>query len=137
MSPSSILRPDPYRFRPIMADSTSGTAEQPAISPQLFHVLLSLADGARHGYGILLEVQERTGGAVSLGTGTLYSIVKRLREDGWIAETEAEDPEREDPRRRHYRLTEAGRRVLRLEAERLRALVRQAEAKAILGRARS
>jgi DNA-binding PadR family transcriptional regulator len=102
------------------------------LSPQVFHVLLALADRPRHGYGILLEVEERTAGATRLGTGTLYSIVKRLRTDGWIEETDAPPGEDDDPRRRHYRLTTTGRNALACEARRLQALVRQAGRKAVL-----
>jgi DNA-binding PadR family transcriptional regulator len=112
--------------------SDSSSYDHPSVSPQVFHVLLSLADGARHGYGILLEVEARTGGTTTMGTGTLYSIIKRLRSDGWIEETDAPPGEADDPRRRHYRLSDTGRRVLREEAERLRQLVRQAESKDIL-----
>jgi DNA-binding PadR family transcriptional regulator len=102
------------------------------MSAQLFHILLALADGPRHGYGILLEVEERTEGRVRLGTGTLYSIIKRLRDDGWIEEGAAPAGVEPDPRRRHYRLTGTGRRAMTAEAERLQALVRQARAKAVL-----
>ena len=56
------------------------------LTPPLFHVLISLADGDRHGYAILKDVEDRTGGAVRLSTGTLYGIIKRLLADGWIVE---------------------------------------------------
>ena len=96
----------------------------------VFHILLCLADGPSHGYAILQEVESRSDGAVRMGTGTLYSAVKRLRESGVIAEhTEPSD----DPRRRAYALTPLGREVVRAEAERLAGLVRIARAKAVLG----
>jgi DNA-binding PadR family transcriptional regulator len=102
------------------------------VSPHVFHILLSLADGPRHGYGILLDVEERTQGDMLLGTGTVYSAIKRLRQLGWIEEAEVPERSDEDPRRRHYRLTEAGRREVRQEAERLEAMVAQARLRAIL-----
>ena len=102
------------------------------MSPHVFHILLSLADHPRHGYGILLDVEERTGGRMVLGTGTVYSAIKRLRTLGWIVETEAPEGSDDDPRRIHYRLTKAGRRELRQEAEQLQAMVRQAQSRAVL-----
>jgi DNA-binding PadR family transcriptional regulator len=98
------------------------------LTPALFHVLLSLADGEKHGYAILKEVEERTGGAVSLSTGTLYGIVKRLLADGMIRDSAAGS----DDRRRAYRLTAFGRRVALAEAGRLRDLVLSARAKKLL-----
>lgn len=106
-----------------------------ALSPQVFHILLSLADAPRHGYGILLEVQERTEGEMVLGAGTLYSAIKRLRQQGWIEDASPRARKDEDPRRKHYRLTRAGRAAMVREAERLRALVNQARLKAVLPKA--
>ncbi|MEQ9397946.1 MAG: PadR family transcriptional regulator [Longimicrobiales bacterium] len=106
-----------------------GQDRQP-VSEAVFHILLSLVDDPRHGYGIIQEVERRTGGRVVLGSGTLYSAIKRMRRDGWVAEAEVDD--QEDPRRRYYRLTDEGRGVARDEARRLEAMVRQARAKALL-----
>jgi DNA-binding PadR family transcriptional regulator len=101
------------------------------LSPPVFHILLALADADRHGYGIMQEVQERTHGAVKLGPGTLYGAIKRLRDGGLIEERE--DPSAEsDERRRYYHLTGLGRKVARMEAERLEELVASAQAKRIL-----
>lgn len=110
----------------------SSDSDRRAISAQVFHALLSLADRPRHGYGIILEVQDRTGGEVLLGTGTVYSVIKRLRSDGWIEETEPPGEVDDDPRRRYYRLTVTGREAMQAEAERLRGLVRQARSKSVL-----
>jgi DNA-binding PadR family transcriptional regulator len=90
-----------------------------------FHILLSLAGADQHGYGIMQEVLERTGGKVRLWPATLYGSIKRLIEAGLIEES-AERPAREfdDARRRYYRLTRLGRRVLNAESERLQQLVR-------------
>ena len=98
------------------------------LTPALFHVLLALADGQKHGYAILKEVEQRTGGTVSLSTGTLYGIVKRLLADGLIRDSAAGS----DDRRRAYRLTAFGRKVALAEAERLRDLVVSAHAKKLL-----
>ena len=98
------------------------------LTPALFHVLLSLADGEKHGYANLKEVESRTGGKVVLSTGTLYGIVKRLLADGWIRESALGSTER----RRAYRLTAAGRKVALVEAERLRDLVISAQTKKLL-----
>src|SRR5689334_6472580 len=94
------------------------------LSPQQFHILLALSDGERHGYGIILEVAERTGGALKMGTGTLYTAIARLLDLALIVETTDDEP-----RRRYYRLTGPGRQVLRAETARLEALVGYAHAK--------
>ena len=104
------------------------------LTPAALNVLLALADGELHGYGIMLEVRERTGGRVRLGPGTLYGAIKRLKEGGVIEESghrpdpEADD-ERDDERRRYYRLTGFGGEVLAAEVERLDGLVRAARRK--------
>lgn len=98
------------------------------LTPALFHVLLSLVDGEKHGYAILKEIGDRTGGAVVLSTGTLYGIIKRLLADGWIRESALGSTER----RRAYRLTPLGRSVALAEAERLRALVTTAFTKKLI-----
>lgn len=103
------------------------------LSPAMFHILLALADADRHGYGIMQEVESRTEGRVRLGPGTLYGAIKRLLEKGVIEETEERPaPELNDERRRYYRLTDFGQRVLQAEAERLARLVKQAQAKQLL-----
>ena len=103
-------------------------AELLPLTPALFHVLLSLADGEKHGYAILKEVEQRTNGTVLLSTGTLYGIIKRLLADGLIRESAAGS----DERRTAYRLTVFGRKVALAEAERLRDLVMSAQAKKLL-----
>ena len=99
--------------------SARDPAELIPLTPALFHVLLSLADGDKHGYAILKEVESRTDGEVVLSTGTLYGIVKRLLADGLIREAASLS----DQRRTAYRLTPFGRKVALAEAERLRTLV--------------
>lgn len=99
------------------------------LSPPMFHVLLSLSQGGRHGYLIMKEVEQRTGGAVRLSTGTLYGIVKRLLDSGMVTEVATDDA-----RRRAYRLTAFGRAVARAEAERLESLVDAARDSRLLRR---
>ena len=93
----------------------------------VFHILIALADGDRHGYAIMQDVAARTDGKVQLSAGTLYSSIRRMLEQGLIDELrESPDPLSTDERRRYYRLTRFGRRVAAAEVERLTALVRQA-----------
>ena len=100
------------------------------LKPNWFHVLLSLADQDQHGYGIMREVLERTGGKVRLWPATLYGTIMRLIDQGLIEESdERPSPEKDDARRRYYRLTRLGRRVLAAESERLEDLVRVIYAK--------
>ena len=106
------------------------------LTPPVFHILLALADAERHGYGIIKEVEARTGGKVRLGPGTLYGSIKRMLDERLIEESDARpDPALDDERRRYYRLTDFGRRVAAAEAERLSALVAAARAKQLLSRA--
>ena len=100
------------------------------LTPAALNVLLALADGERHGYGIMLEVRERTGGRVRLGPGTLYGAIKRLKEGGVIGDSGGKTgAEADDERRRYYRLTGFGRQVLAAEVARLDGLVRAARRK--------
>jgi DNA-binding PadR family transcriptional regulator len=87
------------------------------LSPAMFHVLVAIADGEIHGYAIMKEVEQLTGGAVRLSTGTLYGIIKRLLADGLIREIGVRSAG--DARRRSYALTSFGEEVARAEAARL------------------
>ena len=100
-----------------------------ALSSQQFHILLALTDDDRHGYGIIQEVLVRTGGAVRLNTGALYTAIARLVGTGLIRETGRRDAD--DARRRYYALTRDGRAALAAEAARLDALLAQARRKGI------
>ena len=96
------------------------------LSPHQFHILLSLVDGERHGYGVIQDVARRTAGELRLGTGTLYTAIARLAALGLIGDTG-----REDDRRRYYRLLPLGQAVLEAETRRLEALVRHAHARGV------
>ena len=105
------------------------------LTAAVFHILLALADEERHGYGIMQEVERRTGGGVRMGPGTLYGTIKRMLGEGLISKSdERPDPALDDERRRYYRLTDFGRRVAVAEAERLEGLVSDARAKDLLTR---
>jgi DNA-binding PadR family transcriptional regulator len=94
------------------------------LKTQWFHIMLSLAGGEQHGYGIMQEVLERTAGKVRLWPATLYGSLKRLIEAELIEESdERPAPELDDARRRYYRLTPLGRQVLDAECDRLQELV--------------
>jgi DNA-binding PadR family transcriptional regulator len=102
------------------------------LPPIAFHILVSLADKDRHGYSIMQEVDERTGGEVKLHAGTLYATLKKLLVSGLIREVGERGDEDGDTRRRYYRLTAYGRNAAQAEAERLAELVRQARASGLL-----
>ena len=115
----SPLKRDPLPFLPL--------------TPAAFHVLLALADGPKHGYLILKDVEERTEG-VRLSTGTLYGLIKRFLDDELIVETAA--AAEDDERRRPYKLTALGRDVAAAEAGRLERLVNAARGARLLARPR-
>jgi DNA-binding PadR family transcriptional regulator len=102
------------------------------LTPVEFHILLSLSDGAKHGYAILQGVGHRTADQLRLRTGTLYTVIKRMLDGGWLEETDGRAQGDDDERRRYYRLTPLGREVTRAEARRLEALVAIAHEKRVL-----
>jgi DNA-binding PadR family transcriptional regulator len=107
------------------------------LTPAVFHVLVALADGEMHGYGVLKDVATRTSGAVELGTGTLYGIIKRLLADGLVIESKQRPaPDDDDARRKYYRLTTFGRRVAIAETERLEAMLTAARGSLLLKKAK-
>jgi DNA-binding PadR family transcriptional regulator len=106
------------------------------VTTRTLQILLSLADGPRYGYGISMDIEERTGGAVRIGAGTLYEAIQRLESEGRIREV---PPPRDanpsgGPARRYYGLTAAGRAAVRDELQRLEGIMRSAPARSILGR---
>jgi DNA-binding PadR family transcriptional regulator len=117
-----------------MTETLQNPEEFLPLTPAVFNILLALADGEKHGYGIMLEVEANTKGQVLMGPGTLYGSIKRMLQADLIEESdERVDPEMDDPRRRsYYRLTDLGRRALRMEAERLASQVQIAKTKNIL-----
>jgi DNA-binding PadR family transcriptional regulator len=119
-----------------MAKPENDPTSQLPLTPAVFHVLLALAGGERHGYAIMQEVAESTGGQIKMGPGTLYGTVKRLLEAELIVESdERPDPHLDDERRRYYRLTGVGEQVVRAEAKRYADIVAIARGKKLIGKA--
>jgi DNA-binding PadR family transcriptional regulator len=109
---------DPRRFLPL--------------TPQQFHILLALTDGHLHGYAIIRDIADRTEGSLRLGTGTLYTALARLEALALVEESDRRAaPSEDDKRRRYYRLTAAGKAVLRAEMRRLETLVQHARRKGL------
>lgn len=107
------------------------------LTPAMFHVLLALADGEKHGYAILKEVARRTDDKVRLSAGTLYGNLSRLEAAELIVESDRRPEFRlDDERRRYYRLTELGRNVAVAEAERMQEALAQAHAKKLFRKPR-
>jgi DNA-binding PadR family transcriptional regulator len=108
------------------------------LTPAMFHVLVALADGDKHGYAILKDVKRRTDDRVKLSAGTLYAVIKRLLDDDMIVESdERPDPALDDERRRYFRLTPFGRQVAIAEAERMEQALSLARAKRLIGKTRT
>jgi len=101
------------------------------LTPATFHILLTLVQEERHGYGIMQEIAQSTAGSLRIGPGTLYGSLKRLVADGLVEEVG--DRAQEDPRRRYYRLTALGEAVARAEAQRMVSMVRTARSKKLIG----
>jgi DNA-binding PadR family transcriptional regulator len=105
------------------------------LTPAVFHILLALSDGHSHGYGVMQDVEQFTGGELRLGPGTLYRSIQRMLVDGLIEELAmALHDESDDDRRRHYRLTRKGLEIAQREARRLAALVDVARQRNLLGK---
>jgi DNA-binding PadR family transcriptional regulator len=114
----------PGYISPRMKTGTPEPKASPALSPAVFHILLSLADGEKHGYAIMQEVANTTDGQLRMGPGTLYGAIKRMLAAGLIEESdERPDQEMDDERRRYYRLTGVGRQQVGDEAQKLARLV--------------
>ncbi len=114
-------------------------ADLTPLTPAVFHILLALAGGRKHGYAIMKEVAADGGGSLRMGPGTLYGSLQRMTAAGLVEETEddAEDDRDQDERRRYYRLTGAGQRALGGELARLRNVLAAAKKKGVTTLARS
>lgn len=103
--------------------------DHPPLSPAVFHILLSLGEGERHGYALKREISLRTNGKLRLGPGVLYGSINKMLELGLIEESDDRpDPHLDDQRRRYYRITNCGRKAAQAEAVRMRELARLATA---------
>ena len=119
-----------------MSQTNSISKNMLPMTPAVFNILLALADGEKHGYAIMLEVEANTDGAVKMGPGTLYGSIKRMLAASLVEESdERPDEGLDDQRRRYYRLTGLGEKALHLEAQRLERQVNLARSKQVLGSA--
>ena len=113
-----------------MSDAAKAPEEMLPLPAAHLHILLALADGEKHGYAVMREVESMTDGEVTMGPGTLYGAVKKMLDAGLIEETDQRpDPELDDERRRYYRVTGLGAKALHAETARLERLVETARAK--------
>jgi DNA-binding PadR family transcriptional regulator len=106
------------------------TNPTPPLTPAVFHILLALSSGERHGYGIMKEVEADSQGKVSMGAGTLYGSLKRMLDAGLVKESDKQvDPEMDDERRIYYQITGVGAKALAAELERYKSIVNLAQAR--------
>ena len=117
-----------------MAPTASDPTEHLPLTPVVLHILLALADEARHGYAIARDVEELTDGTLRMGPGTLYGSIQRMLASGLIDESRTPVARKadDDERRRYYKLTTLGRRALEAELVRLERVVTAARAKQVL-----
>lgn len=98
--------------------------QMPPLTPAVFHILLALSNGERHGYGIMKQVESDSQGNVSMGPGTLYGSLKRMLDSGLVQESDKRvDPEMDDERRIYYQITGAGQKALQAELDRYKHIV--------------
>ena len=115
-----------------MSETSTIQPNQP-LTPAVYHILLALADGEKHGYAIMKDVETQTQGGLKMGPGTLYGSIKRMLAAGLIRESgERPDLALDDERRRYYQLTGAGQQVVSAESERLAQAVAVARQKHVL-----
>ena len=116
-----------------MANTLTNPEDLIPLTPAVFNIMLALADGEKHGYGIMQEVETNTNGQIPMGPGTLYGSIKRMLKASLVEETdERPDHKVDNQRRKYYQLTGLGQQVLRLEVERLAAQIQVARAKNLL-----
>ena len=119
-----------------MTDVPPNVSVHLPMNPRDYLILFCLQGGARHGYGIIREVEDQSGGLVKIDPSNLYRSIKRLIRDGLLEETQGSRPEADGVKRRYYGVTALGRRVARTEAERLRSLTEAAEQHHLLPQSR-
>jgi DNA-binding PadR family transcriptional regulator len=109
------------------------TNPTPPLTPAVFHILLALSSGERHGYGIMKQVEADTQGKVNMGNGTLYGSLKRMLDAGLVEESDKRvDPEMDDERRIYYQITGVGVKALEAELERYKRIVTLAQERKLL-----
>jgi len=106
----------------------TATNSTPPLTPAVFHILLALSNGERHGYGIMKQVETDSQGKVTMGAGTLYGSLKRMLDSGLVKESDKRiDPEMDDERRIYYQITGVGAKTLAAELERYKRIVTLAQ----------
>ena len=106
------------------------TNSTPPLTPAVFHILLALSNGERHGYGIMKQVESDSQGKVTMGAGTLYGSLKRMLDAGLVKESDKRvDPEMDDERRIYYQITGVGAKALAAELDRYKRIVTLAQEK--------
>lgn len=121
-----------------MGEATApGPEDHLPLTPAVSHIMLALADGDKHGYAMMREVEEMTDGHLTMGPGTLYGSIKRMLGAGLVEETDPPPTDEEDERRRYYRLTGLGEKVLSAEMARLDAIMRTAAARKVAWKPRA
>lgn len=125
------------RYGYIMPSGLESALDQTPLTPTVFHILLALAGGRKHGYAIMKEVAADGGGLLRMGPGTLYGSLQRMTAAGLVEEIEEPEDAEEDERRRYYQLTSAGRRALGGETARLRQALSAAKRKGVAAPART
>jgi DNA-binding PadR family transcriptional regulator len=104
------------------------SSSTPPLTPAVFHILLALSSGERHGYGIMKQIEADSRGRVTMGPGTLYGSLKRMLDAGLVSESDKQmNPEMDDERRIYYQITGSGARALAAELERYKSIVRLAD----------
>ncbi len=134
---STVAIPSAKRTPPRDTRPLRGAEAEPAaaLTPAVFHIMVALAEGESHGYGIMQDVERLTNGETKLGPGTLYRSIQRMLVDGLIEELAiALVGEGDDDRRRYYRLTPRGRAIAKAEAQRLAVLVDAARRRNLIGK---
>ncbi len=121
-----MTKPDTDRDREI--------DRQLPLPPAVFHILIALGEGEKHGYAVMQEVAERTAGKVRMSPGTLYGSIRKMLDEGLIEEFFRRGAPADDERRRYYRVTKFGRAVAAAEAERLAALLHHARLNGLVPR---
>lgn len=112
---------------------TKTTSQHQPLTPAVFHILMALTDGEKHGYSIMKNVEKQTEGRIKMGPGTLYGSIKRMLTAGFIEEAyERPDPALDDERRRYYQMSALGQKVLSAESQRLEQAVKIARQKQVL-----
>ncbi len=109
------------------------TSPNPPLTPAVFHILLALSSGERHGYGIMKQVELDSQEKVNMGAGTLYGSLKRMLDAGLVKESDKRiDPQMDDERRIYYQITGVGKKALAAELERYKHLVAVAQQRKLL-----